>query len=99
VRDAIHDFNQRGLDALVAGSSRPKRTHATFGAEGTREALQELLHRSTESGIDNCAQTPNSDQADSDAAYGEHDWPEGGLSIWCSRLPESLQRGSTRVLF
>ncbi len=45
VRDAIHDFNERGLDALVAGSSRPKRTHAAF--EGERmEALQELLHRS-----------------------------------------------------
>ena len=26
VRDAIHAFNERGLDALVAGSSRPKRT-------------------------------------------------------------------------
>ncbi len=45
VRDAIHDFNERGLDALVVGSSRPKRTHAAF--EGERaEALQELLHRS-----------------------------------------------------
>jgi transposase len=45
VRDAIHDFNERALDALVAGSSRPKRTHAAF--EGERaQALQELLHRS-----------------------------------------------------
>jgi transposase len=46
VRNAIHDFNRRGLDALAAGSSRPKRTHAAFGTEGSREALQELLHRS-----------------------------------------------------
>lgn len=30
VRDTIHDFNERGLDALVAGSSRPKRTQAAF---------------------------------------------------------------------
>jgi transposase len=46
VRNAIHDFNRRGPDALIAGSSRPKRTHAAFEAEGSREALQELLHRS-----------------------------------------------------
>jgi transposase len=46
VRNAIHDFNRRGLDALIAGSSRPKRIHAAFGAEGTQKALQELLHRS-----------------------------------------------------
>ena len=26
VRDAIHDFDERGLDALKAGSSRPKGT-------------------------------------------------------------------------
>src|SRR5215204_18505 len=25
VRDAIHDFNRRGVDALVAGSSRPSK--------------------------------------------------------------------------
>jgi transposase len=30
VRDAIHDFNQRGLQALSAGSSRPNRTRAAF---------------------------------------------------------------------
>lgn len=29
-RNAIHDFNERGLDALVAGSSRPRRTQAAF---------------------------------------------------------------------
>jgi transposase len=45
VRDAIHDFNERGLDALKAGSSRPKRTQAAFD-ERSAEALRELLHRS-----------------------------------------------------
>jgi transposase len=45
VRDAIHDFNRRGLDALVAGSSRPKRTHTAFSKEQT-QALEELLHHS-----------------------------------------------------
>jgi transposase len=45
VRDAIHDFNARGLDALVAGSSRPRRTQAVFD-EKSAEALRELLHRS-----------------------------------------------------
>ena len=34
VRDAIHDFNERGLDALVARSSRPKRTRDAFDEEG-----------------------------------------------------------------
>jgi transposase len=46
VRNAIHDFNRRGLDALKAGSSRPKRTHAAFEGEKAQAALQELLHRS-----------------------------------------------------
>jgi transposase len=45
VRNAIHTFNERALDALVPGSSRPKRIHAAFG-EGDSEALKELLHRS-----------------------------------------------------
>jgi transposase len=45
VRDAIHDFNERGLEALTPGSSRPKRTQAAFG-ENSAEALRELLHRS-----------------------------------------------------
>jgi transposase len=45
VRDAIHDFNERGLDALTAGSSRPKRTQATFD-ERKAEALREMLHHS-----------------------------------------------------
>src|SRR3954454_14399780 len=38
VRDAIHDFNERGLDALKAGSSRPKRTQALF-EQKSAEAL------------------------------------------------------------
>lgn len=45
VRDAIHDFNERGLKALTAGSSRPKRTQAAFDEESA-EAVRELLHRS-----------------------------------------------------
>jgi transposase len=45
VRDAIHDFNERGLDALVAGSSRPRRTQAAFD-EKSAERLREMLHRS-----------------------------------------------------
>src|ERR687898_2019963 len=45
VRDAIHEFNRRGLDALVARSSRPKRTRDAFD-EQSAEALREMLHRS-----------------------------------------------------
>jgi transposase len=45
VRDAIHDFNQRALDALIADSSRPKRTQAAFDEQGA-QALREMLHRS-----------------------------------------------------
>lgn len=45
VRNAIHDFNQRGLDALEPGSSRPKRTRAAFDEQGA-EQLREMLHRS-----------------------------------------------------
>jgi hypothetical protein len=44
-RDAIHDFNERGLAALAAKSSRPKRTRDVFDEEGA-EALRGLLHRS-----------------------------------------------------
>jgi transposase len=44
-RDAINDFNQRGLDALAAGSSRPKRTRDAFDEESA-EALRGILHRS-----------------------------------------------------
>jgi transposase len=45
VRDAIHDFNERGLDALVAKSSRPKRTQAAFD-ENSAEQLRQMLQRS-----------------------------------------------------
>jgi transposase len=45
VRDAIHHFNQRGLDALVTKSSRPKRTRDAFDEESA-EGLREMLHRS-----------------------------------------------------
>jgi transposase len=45
VRDAIHDFNERGVDALVARSSRPRRTRDAFD-EQSAELLREMLHRS-----------------------------------------------------
>lgn len=45
VRNAIHDFNERGLDALVAGSSRPERTRDAFDKKSA-ESLRELLHYS-----------------------------------------------------
>ena len=43
VRNAIHAFNERGVDALQAGSSRPKEVHAAFDEEGV-ESLREMLH-------------------------------------------------------
>jgi transposase len=45
VRDAIHAFNARGMDALVAKSSLPRRTRDAFD-ERSAEALREMLHRS-----------------------------------------------------
>src|SRR5215210_2036214 len=45
VRNAIHNFNECGLHALIAGSSRPKRTQAVFD-EKSAEAVRELLHHS-----------------------------------------------------
>jgi transposase len=45
VRDAIHDFNERGLGALDAKSSRPKKTRDAFDRKSA-EALREMLHRS-----------------------------------------------------
>jgi transposase len=45
VRNAIHAFNMRGLGALEAGSSRPKRTRAAFD-ERSAKRLREILHRS-----------------------------------------------------
>jgi transposase len=44
-RNAIHAFNERGLDSLTAGSSRPRRVYAAFD-EKSAEALKEMLHRS-----------------------------------------------------
>jgi hypothetical protein len=53
VRDAIHEFNERGVDALAAKSSRPRRTRDTFDEESA-EALREMLNRSPrEFGYDN----------------------------------------------
>jgi hypothetical protein len=40
----IHAFNERGLDALTPGSSRPKHVHAAFDQESA-ESLREMLHR------------------------------------------------------
>ncbi len=45
VRNAIHEFDECGLDALTPGSSRPKEVHASFDDTGA-EALRELLRRS-----------------------------------------------------
>jgi transposase len=45
VRDAIHAFNERGLSALEAGSSRPREVHAAFDEDGA-QALREVLHQS-----------------------------------------------------
>jgi transposase len=45
VRDAIHDFDGRGLLALQAKSSRPKRTRDAFDRKSA-EQLREMLHRS-----------------------------------------------------
>jgi transposase len=45
VRNAIHEFNEKGLKSLTPGSSRPKEVHAAFDKEGA-EALRELLHHS-----------------------------------------------------
>lgn len=45
VRNAIHAFSERGLDALAKRSSRPHTIHAAFpGARA--EGLRDLLHRS-----------------------------------------------------
>jgi transposase len=44
-RDAINDFNERGLPSLAAKSSRPRKTRDAFD-EGSAEALRGMLHRS-----------------------------------------------------
>ncbi len=45
VRNAIHAFNQRGLDALTEGSSRPRRIAAAFDASAAQR-LRALVHQS-----------------------------------------------------
>jgi hypothetical protein len=45
VRNAIHAFNQSGVEALTEGSSRPHRIHAAFDA-ATAERLRALVHQS-----------------------------------------------------
>jgi transposase len=45
VRNAIHAFNQSGLDALTEGSSRPHRIAVAFDAVAA-ERLRALLHQS-----------------------------------------------------
>jgi transposase len=46
-RNAIHKFNNEGLEAALAkGSSRPHTVHAAFDSPERAEQLEELLHRS-----------------------------------------------------
>ena len=45
VRHAIHDFNQTGLSALQAGSSRPHHLATVLRADVTAEQVKALLHR------------------------------------------------------
>jgi len=45
VRDAIHNFDERTLNALVARSSRPNRTRNAFDKESA-QVLKVMLHRS-----------------------------------------------------
>jgi transposase len=44
VRNAIHAFNERGLDALKPGSSRPRRLRSAFDEQGA-QALREILRQ------------------------------------------------------
>lgn len=45
VRHAIHAFNQQGLAALQAGSSRPHHLPTVLQAEVTLEMVKALVHR------------------------------------------------------
>ena len=45
VRNAIHDFDDRGLEALRKRPPVPLRTHPAFAAAGL-EGLREMLHQS-----------------------------------------------------
>ena len=44
MRDAIHAFNERGLDALVKGSTAPRTVRPAFDA-ARAEGLRILLHQ------------------------------------------------------
>ena len=44
VRNALHSFNQKGLDALMEGTSRPHHTQNAFSAEHVEELIA-ILHR------------------------------------------------------
>jgi transposase len=44
-RNAIHAFNERGMEALTPGSSTPKRVYPAFDVQSA-EALRGMLHRS-----------------------------------------------------
>jgi transposase len=47
VRNAIHKFNQEGLQAtLKRGSRRPHTIHAAFDSEQAKQRLKEMLHQS-----------------------------------------------------
>lgn len=48
VRNVIKAFNQRGLECLTRGSSRPHTAQAAFDSEGV-QGLRELLHHSPRS--------------------------------------------------
>ena len=45
IRNAIHAFNERGLECLKEGSSRPHTIHAAFQGERL-EKLRAMLHTS-----------------------------------------------------
>jgi transposase len=45
IRNAIHAFNQSGLDTLTEGSSRPHRIAVAFDAQAA-ERLRAILHQS-----------------------------------------------------
>src|SRR5215218_3258536 len=52
VRDAIHDFNERGVDALVARSSRPRRTRDAAEEERDERVSETAHHGHREFGYD-----------------------------------------------
>lgn len=88
MRNAIHEFNEKGLKSLTPGSSRPKEVHAAFDEEGA-EALRELLlHqlRATEPAF-----VGRSRRADAPPPEGGKEGrhrPEGPLSCYGLYVPE-----------